>query len=416
MKKTKASLLKKTLIVTIFTILVLGTIATLFVYYYSQNVFLDKAKEDIKNEVNEQADRIEKRLVFADSVLKNISSQDFVIATLSNNVPLSESVELKRYLNDDYYSAIYLLNKDGLTLSSTDQRLVGVNYGFREYFTEAIKGVNYFDVSIGVTTNELGYYLSAPVYKDNVVVGVAVNKLKPNYISEIISVEIDEQNYYLADKFGVTIGSSKKDVLYKTLGVISTEEKLYLEASKRYGNNTVSSLGYTDIQNGLKGISTEKIFEIYDESDKERELVAVDNIFNGRLFFVIEKEEEEIIEAATRVSYVLASFVGLTMLLASLLIFINVKRLLKPLKEIIIASSEIEKGNYDIDISYDSSDELGTLSKSIRSMAGSIKDYNQNLENKINEKTYKLERINKMMIGRELKMIELKNKIKERKR
>ena len=86
-----------------------------------------------------------------------------------------KSIEIEKELNDeagiainynnigDNYSAIYVMDLEGKVLASTDTTFIHKNYAFRDYFTQSIKGDVYTDISIGVTSGELGYYFSSPI-------------------------------------------------------------------------------------------------------------------------------------------------------------------------------------------------------------------------------------------------------------
>lgn len=87
------------------------------------------------------------------------------------------------------------------------------------------------------------------------------------------------------------------------------------------------------------------------------------------------------------------------------------------------AASEVAKGNLNVRLVADSHDELGELSESFDQMTRSLKEVNEQREKNaqaLNQKTEELarkmeetERTNKLMVGRELKMIELKKEIEQ---
>ena len=58
-------------------------------------------------------------------------------------------------------------------------------------------------------------------------------------------------------------------------------------------------------------------------------------------------------------------------------------------------------------------DEIGVLKEGFNEMVVDLKESKVNIENKVAERTADLEKLNKYMTGRELKMIELKKRIKE---
>jgi nitrate/nitrite-specific signal transduction histidine kinase len=130
----------------------------------------------------------------------------------------------------------------------------------------------------------------------------------------------------------------------------------------------------------------------------------------------------------------MASFcIGIIILIFLLSSFVIVR----PLKKIAAAAEAFNKGsaNYEVDIR--SKDEIGDLAANLNRIFSDLKktrldmeSYAKNLEEKITKRTKelelrnirqsqaneKLENINKLMVGRELRMIELKKELeKERK-
>ena len=76
-------------------------------------------------------------------------------------------------------------------------------------------------------------------------------------------------------------------------------------------------------------------------------------------------------------------------------------------------TNEVKKGSYDKNVKIKTNDELGELGKNFNQMTMSLKKSRSNIEKKVAERTADLEKLNKSMTGRELKMVELKKKIKD---
>jgi|GEM_PF-4438878 len=74
------------------------------------------------------------------------------------------------------------------------------------------------------------------------------------------------------------------------------------------------------------------------------------------------------------------------------------------------ASKKIEEGNLDYRVDIQSKDELGDLADSFNSMASKLQESYKSLEKKVTERTASLEKTMNLMVGRELKMKELKQK------
>ncbi|MFC1756760.1 HAMP domain-containing protein [Patescibacteria group bacterium] len=92
------------------------------------------------------------------------------------------------------------------------------------------------------------------------------------------------------------------------------------------------------------------------------------------------------------------------------------RSILRPLDKLTKGAGIIAKGDLGHEINTKSKDELGDLSRAFDKMTVSLKKSRVNIEKQIADRTARLEKINKTMVGRELKMIELKKEILELKK
>lgn len=136
---------------------------------------------------------------------------------------------------------------------------------------------------------------------------------------------------------------------------------------------------------------------------------------------------------------------GLIVILGFLISFFLVKHLIDPIEFFIKSTNEVAKGNLDYKLQMKSGDELGQLAENFNQMTKSLKKSQRQLEEtrdvleirvkartqelseqaegldeqvkirtkELQERIDELERFHKLTVGRELKMIELKQKIQE---
>ncbi|QCO56491.1 sensor histidine kinase [Pseudorhodobacter turbinis] len=134
-------------------------------------------------------------------------------------------------------SDIYFMDASGVTraASNFDSEIsfVGGDFGFRPYFTEAIKGGlgRYF--ALGTTSGKRGYYFGAPVIAEGAVAGVLVIKI------DLDSVEQDwigsDDALIVTDADGIIFFSSRDEWRYTALAQLTRAEQLALIKSRRYG-------------------------------------------------------------------------------------------------------------------------------------------------------------------------------------
>ena len=82
-----------------------------------------------------------------------------------------------------------------------------------------------------------------------------------------------------------------------------------------------------------------------------------------------------------------------------------------PLQELSRAVIDIGKGNFNRKVQVHSNDEIGELARVFNIMVGQLSEFKADMEQKITERTAKVEKLNQFMVGRELKMFELKREL-----
>ncbi len=160
---------------------------------------------------------------------------------------------------------------------------------------------------------------------------------------------------------------------------------------------------------------------------------------------VVTREEGEALmflrEMAT--GYVLLAIILILPII--LISFLISRRIIRPLKNISLASQRVAKGDFDVKASVTSGDEFGDLASNFNKMTEDLKsaqkkieeekqvleikvkartkllnELNESLESKVEKRTEDmekkikdLEKMSKLMIGRELKMVEMKKEMKK---
>ena len=88
-----------------------------------------------------------------------------------------------------------------------------------------------------------------------------------------------------------------------------------------------------------------------------------------------------------------------------------VRRVVRPLHELTAVVAEVGAGDFDVTIRAQTEDEIGVLATAFGKMVGDLKKSRDDLVAKITE----LERVIRVTVGRELRMIELKGELKKEK-
>jgi len=185
------------------------------------------------------------------SLPKVVSKHNLVIDTLlsesnaDRNLTIQKlNVLLESYSQDTDSEAIYLLDANGTAIASSnwqqEDSFVGVDYRFRPYFQQSIKGFELGYFALGTVSGVRGYYFSTPVYHSDRVVGVLVVKIPLDAIEENL---VDRSfDFVVTDVHGAVFFSSRTQWNYHSIGILSDEIKKSLIAQRQYGENKILPL------------------------------------------------------------------------------------------------------------------------------------------------------------------------------
>jgi len=185
------------------------------------------------------------------SLPKVVSKHNLIIDTLmsESNTDRNPTVQklnvlLESYSHDTDSEAIYLLDANGTAIASSnwqqEDSFVGVDYRFRPYFQQSIKGFELGYFALGTVSGVRGYYFSTPVYHSDRVVGVLVVKIPLDAIEENL---VDRSfDFVVTDVHGAVFFSSRTLWNYHSIGILSDEIKKRLIAQRQYGENKILPL------------------------------------------------------------------------------------------------------------------------------------------------------------------------------
>ncbi len=399
----------------IFPILMLGLLATFFVYKISSDRIIESRKVTLEIYVKEKMYEIsgimQKSEQLSDSIAKNQIIKNYLIEQEILSL-LDESVnrtELSTQFDLDYinnllstynlgkeYTAIYILDKNGTTVASTISSLIKNNYKFRKYVQKALDGERGVEMSLGVTTNQLGYYFSSPIFDDSgKILGIAAVKLDPGVIKDsfINSSSIRHSEAILADNDGVIVYAEDEKKLFKTFGPIDEKISKQIVNYNKFAGHQVTSLGYDQIQqlinsevNGIVSIELDE-----DKYDNDIDFVTLMQV-EGYPFFLINKIEKKYLEEeAIAISIALGVIVLLAAICATGLVVLLTSKFLRPIKLISKIAEEIGKGNFDQKNPFNSNDEFGILGRTLENVGLQLKSLYSDLEDKVRARTQLIE-------------------------
>ncbi|MFA6525269.1 MAG: ATP-binding protein [Patescibacteria group bacterium] len=405
MSKRK-SLQKKLILSVASIILVFGIIATSFVYWEVKRGVYDYTKQDYDAIASLQSRRTNNLLDSGKRVVTTASEQEQLVEYMSSDSKEIQNTDMLEFLRQynlgDLYSAIYIMSPDGVVLVSIDPEFLGKDYSYRDYFKSAINGDNFTDISLGNTSEELGYYFSNPIKSiKGEVLGVIVAKMIPQYVDKTVrSVNLDhELEIKLLDKYGIVISSNNPDDLYKSIGQLSETDSNVIVNSKRYPGVIIGEMQYDVIQNKLSTITSSESFEVKDEIDNAEEIINVAKVGDYPFYVLLEHNVSVFKQQAKKTAILLSIMVSIIIMLSIIVVFWLVSRFLRPLEKLKEMTDKISKGNFDVDFNLKTGDEIEELGNSFNAMKEKVMISYANFEDRVQEKTKDLQNQQKALLN-----------------
>ena len=169
-------------------------------------------------------------------------AQSDAVAQLLEQPSADKVTQINAYLVDMNRRAgafaVYVLDDKGTTLASSNWQdrssYVGVNYGFRPYFKNAIAGGIGRFYGIGFSTFEAGYFISQPVQRDGRILGIVAAKVNLDWIEQSWRTPGAGEQIWVKDANGVIILATTPAFKFKTLAPLSPAAKKDISEQRQF--------------------------------------------------------------------------------------------------------------------------------------------------------------------------------------
>lgn len=204
----------------------------------------------------------------------------------------------------------------------------------------------------------------APIYKAGTFTGmVGMDVSYESLVEKVDNLNLYRSGYaFLTDEFGKIIYHPNVPA-----GTLLGELNRELEADEEYVSKNEDSLELVSYSFG--GVEKRAAWRTLD---------------NGLRLFVC-APLSEIQETWQQLIFVILIAAAVLLVVFSILVAVIMSRVTNPLNKLAIASAEIEKGNYDVELPEEGRDEVGVLTRSFRHLTEHLKAYVSDL----NSKAYK---------------------------
>ncbi|KFG94611.1 ATPase [Burkholderia paludis] len=175
-----------------------------------------------------------------------LGSHPYVQDLLAEPTRADYTARVNRYLEDlnehAHATVTYVIGADGLCVAASNWRapdsFVGIEYRFRPYFLDAMKGNVGRFFGIGTISRDPGYYISQPVWRDGRIAGVVVVKLNLEWFQGADASE----PLVVADDHGVVFLSSVPAWKYHTLRPLTGPVAASIYETRQYAQQPVTPL------------------------------------------------------------------------------------------------------------------------------------------------------------------------------
>mgnify|MGYP001952153561 CR=1 FL=1 len=275
---------------------------------------------------------------------------------------------LEMHQNNHGFSAVFLVNPQGVVISSTDIEMLGYDYSDRGFIQEAAAGKGTFSpVFYSDFTKQSTLAIAIPLYKGNeaspMYVGAYVVFLNSRYIDDNLLQNLDSigesADTYLINGDGVLITKPKYSegltVLETIVDAAGAEE---LQAAIRAGDQEFQkNMTATDLH-GKKSLVNIRCFSVGDQ------LVGL----------TVKIDYDEAFSVVNTMSIII---LVLTLIIALAITFMGAYfagSLAKPLARINKKVTEFSQGDLTVDFDIVRSDEIGDLAREENTMVQKISD------------------------------------------
>ncbi len=233
------------MILVVLSLLAFLSVSIAGYFYYSS--LKESSFREAEKDIAVQAERIKNRL--SSDLSENLKSVKALAGLKELKQALSgkdgTALATANSLLDHFRDALeadvcYLMDREGTTVASSNRNapdsFVGLNFSFRPYWRQAIRGTPATYMALGVTSGKRGVYYSHPVYRNGSGVPIGVAVIKASIDRMEAGFRRDFQGVVLlTDPHGIVFLSNRDDWLYHTLWKLSPEEISDIVDSQQFG-------------------------------------------------------------------------------------------------------------------------------------------------------------------------------------
>lgn len=182
-----------------------------------------------------------------------LSLDPFVVRAAEGGAVAPLNLRLAEFAVQAGLDAIYLMDRDGLTISASNHAstgsFLGQSYGFRPYFREALQGRTGRFYAIGATTGLPGYFIADPVRSaSGAIIGAIAIKIDLSVLER--AWRNSGEQVLLANSDGVVLLASDPAWQYRTLSPLTGAQRAEIELARQFTGQPLDALDWARAEPG----------------------------------------------------------------------------------------------------------------------------------------------------------------------
>lgn len=365
------------------------------------------------------ASRLDQLIIDSQNIVSQVSTEpkvlDFIEVTTAKKQQKLQATTVKKqqelqsavqstlnniFRSNKNYDAIFLIDRQGNCLASTNSSFVNRNFSSREYFREAIQGNNYVsDLITDSTTKKSGFYLSQTIWSSQgKIIGIAVLKIKESNINEIIDrLRLESGSYaFLVDSLGVIINHPEKNYIYHSLTTLSPEVQTKIAKDRRYPISQIESLDLPELAEAIIGSQEPGHSNYFSPLEDNLHRVGFAPLEVQQWVMGISKPKTAFVQN----SLIWENILNLIIVgaIAAAFALLLARSISKPIRKLIKTAKSLEQGNFEyerlLSISH-SQDDIGQLVRVFIHMAQEVESREKELKQKVQKLNIEVDRAKK---------------------
>ena len=221
------------------------------------------------------------------------------------------------------------------------------------------------------------------------------------FINEIVNSGEKGVETILIDRNGVIVGHRDKGYVIRNSKVRGGEKKTTIYDLMDAGSDKA------ELGNAINSLSSgnREVETCYLNVGGKRYLAAMSYLQEIKWFNLVLVDAAQVVSFRDFLPILVITIVSLLAVVIIVGYLLN-RAILAPLSLLAESSDEISRGNFNIQMEVNSGDEIGSLTRSFNEMARMVKDYTENLEYKVSERTDALDRSNRQLAESNQKLMD----------